>query len=112
VYWVIFLRPISPSFESFSRYGQTTVKSCRMIDAEMYGMIPRAKTESLRSAPPEKMSRKPKSDPADERKNASIAAGSTPGVGMCDPRRYTASRRNVKMTRLRRSGTLKIFARL
>jgi len=25
------------SFESFSRYGQTTVSSCRMIDAEMYG---------------------------------------------------------------------------
>ncbi len=53
----------------------------------MYGMIPSANTESLRSAPPEKMLRKPKIDPADALKNALIAAGSTPGVGMCAPRR-------------------------
>ena len=53
----------------------------------MYGMIPSAKTDNLRSAPPEKMSRKPKSDPAEDLKNALIAAGSTPGVGMCDPSR-------------------------
>ena len=83
-----------------------------MMEAEMYGMIPRAKTDNRRSAPPEKMSRKPKSEPADDLKKALIAAGSTPGVGMCDPSRYTASSRNVKMTRLRRSGTLKIFAKL
>ena len=50
-----------------------------MIDAEMYGMIPSANTESRRSAPPEKMSRKPKSEPADALKNSLIAAGSTPG---------------------------------
>jgi len=30
----------------------------------MYGMIPSAKTESLRRAPPEKMSRNPKIEPA------------------------------------------------
>ena len=35
VYCVIFRRPSSPSFESFSRNGQTTVRSCRMIDAVM-----------------------------------------------------------------------------
>ena len=34
-----------------------------MIDAEMYGMMPRAKTERRRSAPPEKRSRKPKTPP-------------------------------------------------
>ncbi len=50
-------------------------------------MIPRANTESRRSAPPEKMSRKPKSEPAVARKNSFIAAGSMPGVGMCAPRR-------------------------
>ena len=35
VYWVILRRPSSPSFDSFSRYGHTTVSSCRMIDALM-----------------------------------------------------------------------------
>ncbi len=35
VYWVIFLRPASPSFFSASRCGDTTVSSCMMIDAEM-----------------------------------------------------------------------------
>ena len=58
-----------------------------MIELEMYGMIPRAKTESRRSAPPEKMSRKPKIDPADALKKALIAWGSTPGVGMWAPSR-------------------------
>ena len=53
----------------------------------MYGMMPSAKTESRRSAPPEKMSRKPKIDPADALKKALIASGSTPGVGMCAPSR-------------------------
>ncbi len=53
----------------------------------MYGMIPRAKTDRRRRAPPEKMSRNPKIEPADALKNAWIAAGSTPGVGMCAPRR-------------------------
>ena len=35
VYWVIFRRPRSPSFDRRSRYGHTTVSSCRMIDALM-----------------------------------------------------------------------------
>src|ERR1700687_6175808 len=83
-----------------------------MIELEMYGMMPRAKTERRRSAPPEKMSRKPKIEPADALKKAEIAAGSTPGVGMWAPRRYTASTRNVNRTRLRRSGTLKTLAKL
>ncbi len=56
-----------------------------MIDAEMYGMIPSANTESRRSAPPEKMSRNPKREPAVARKNSFIDAGSIPGVGMCAP---------------------------
>ena len=51
-------------------------------------------------------------DPASMNEFFKATAGSTPGVGMCDPSRYTASSRNVKMTRLRRSGTLKMFAKL
>ena len=35
VYCVIFRRPSSPSFDSFSRYGHTTVRSWRMMDAVM-----------------------------------------------------------------------------
>src|SRR4051794_29430480 len=34
-----------------------------------------------------------------------------PGVGICPPSRYTASRPSVNMSRLRRSGTRKMFAK-
>ena len=80
-----------------------------MIDAEMYGMMPSANTDRRRSAPPEKRSRNPNTPPDIDLKNSDSATGSTPGVGMCDPRRYTASSRNVKMIRLRRSGIAKMF---
>ena len=53
VYWVIFAWPDWPSLRSCSRRGITTVSSCRMIDAVMYGMMPSAKTDSGSSAPPE-----------------------------------------------------------
>ena len=58
-----------------------------MMEAEMYGMMPRAKTERRRSAPPEKRSRKPKTPPLIDLKNSESATGSTPGVGMCEPSR-------------------------
>ena len=61
VYWVIFFRPASPSFESRSSAGITTTSSCRMIEAEIYGMMPSAKTESRRRFPPEKRSTIPSS---------------------------------------------------
>src|SRR5688500_17786712 len=80
-----------------------------MIDAEMYGMMPRAKIERRLRAPPEKRSRKPNTPPPIALKNSDRATGSMPGVGMCDPRRYTASRANVKMIRLRRSGMAKML---
>ena len=43
VYWVIFLRPSSPSLASFSKYGTTACRSWKMMEALMYGMMPRAK---------------------------------------------------------------------
>ena len=52
VHWVILRRPSSPSFCSFSSVGTTTVNSCRMIDAVMYGMMPSAKIVSRRNVPP------------------------------------------------------------
>ena len=42
MYCVIRCWPTSPSFCSFSSDGTTTVSSCRMIEAVMYGMIPSA----------------------------------------------------------------------
>jgi hypothetical protein len=35
VYWLIFLRPLSPSFFRASSVGEIAVISCRMIEAEM-----------------------------------------------------------------------------
>ncbi len=40
-----------------------TVSSCRMIEAETYGMIPRAKRDICPSAPPENMLKRPRNDP-------------------------------------------------
>ena len=57
-----------------------------MIDAEMYGMIPRANTERRRSAPPEKMSRYPNSEPADALKKALIAVRVDARAWGCAPR--------------------------
>jgi hypothetical protein len=52
--------PTSPSFCSFSSDGETTVSSCRMIDAVMYGMIPSAKIAIRDSPPPVNRLRKPR----------------------------------------------------
>ena len=59
---MILRRPSSPSFCSFSSVGTTTVSNCRMIDAVMYGMMPRAKTVRRRMLPPANRSKKPKID--------------------------------------------------
>ncbi|MNL72379.1 hypothetical protein D3C87_1976790 [compost metagenome] len=45
--------PACPSFFSASSCGSTIVSNCMMIDAEMYGMMPSAKTVKRDSAPPE-----------------------------------------------------------
>jgi len=87
VYWVIFFRPASPSLARRSRAGTTTVRSWRMIDAEMYGMMPRAKMVKLRRLPPEKRSTRPSSVFCTLSKNLASAALSTPGVGTWAPTR-------------------------
>ena len=43
MYWLMTLRPCSPSFLRDSSDGITPVSSWMMIDAEMYGMMFRAK---------------------------------------------------------------------
>ena len=52
MYCVIRAWPTSPSFCSFSSDGETTVSSCRMIEAVMYGMIPSANSATRDSPPP------------------------------------------------------------
>src|SRR5208337_31003 len=110
VYWVIFRRPSSPSFCNRSRYGNTTVINCRMMDEVMYGMMPRAKIVSRRKLPPLNRSKIPSTDPADCLKRSSSTVVLMPGVGMCAPRRYTASSPSVKNSRFRRSSMRKRFA--
>src|SRR5712692_8274423 len=56
---MIFFRPRSPSLASLVKCGITTVSSCRMIDALMYGMMPSAKIVS-REGPAGKDIKKPK----------------------------------------------------
>ena len=52
VYWVILAWPAWPSWRSVSSRGITTASNWRMMLAVIYGMMPRANTDSLRSAPP------------------------------------------------------------
>ena len=82
VYWLIFLRPASPSFFSASSDGTTVVRICMMMEAEMYGMIERASTDMRPIEPPENTSRRPAMPPAFWAKISAKAAGSTPGTGM------------------------------
>ncbi len=60
MYWVIFAVPAWPSFFRASRRGITTVSSCRMMLAVMYGMMPSAKIVICSSAPPLNMLTRPK----------------------------------------------------
>jgi hypothetical protein len=65
VYCVIRACPTSPSFCSFSSAGETTVSSCRMIEAVMYGMIPSVKMAKRDSPPPLNRFSRPRTlDPA------------------------------------------------
>ena len=85
MYWVILRRPASPSFFSTSSDGTTTVASCMMIDAEMYGMIPSARIEKRDSAPPENTLNSPRMPPCCERNSSSRMLALMPGTGMCVP---------------------------
>ena len=83
MYWVIFCCPTSPSLRSLSSDGITTVSSCSMIDAVMYGMIPSAKIAKRWSEPPEKRLRKPRTfEPPKFSEMFSTASMLMPGAGM------------------------------
>ena len=58
---------------------------CIIIDADIYGIIPRAKIPNLESAPPENKLKSASILPACWSKKAASAAGSTPGTGINVP---------------------------
>ena len=60
MYWLILVRPYSPSRWSAWSDGTTPVISCMMIEALMYGFTPSATTEKLVRPPPENRSSSPK----------------------------------------------------
>ena len=82
-----------------------------MIDALMYGMMPSAKIVICDRLPPENMSYRPNIVFCACSASMRQRLGFMPGVGMWLPTRYTASSPSVNSTRLRRSGTAKMFLR-
>src|SRR5690242_2720294 len=73
-------------------------------------MMPSAKIVKRRSCPPLNRSTKPRKVPRFCSKNCCSRSALIPGVGMCPPRRYTASSPRVNRMRLRRSGTRNTLA--
>jgi hypothetical protein len=78
-----FFRPSSPSLASFSNLGMTTVKSCMMMDALIYGVILMANMENLLKEPPEITSKNPNKALLFTRSAKTWLL--TPGTGMCAP---------------------------
>ena len=73
---------------SFSSEGTTTVSSCRMIDAVMYGMIPSANSAIRLSPPPLNVFSRLRIPPLPNCFWISLTACTLiPGTGMCDPTR-------------------------
>jgi len=71
--------------------------------AEIYGMIPSAKTENRPSAPPENMLNMSTIVPRCRSINCSSASGLIPGTGMNVPKRNTARAARTNNSRLRSS---------
>src|SRR5271169_1704352 len=110
VYWVILDCPACPSCFSVSSRGITTVSSCKMMLAVMYGMMPSANTDKRSSAWP--LSRLTMASTPAVELPAAVAAfeqkatffSSMPGVGSVAPNRNKAMRPSVISIFLRRSG--------
>ncbi|MNF06948.1 hypothetical protein D3C80_2070100 [compost metagenome] len=79
---MIILRPDSPSFFSASSVGTTDVISCTMIEAEMYGMMPRAKIAIRPTAPPANILKSPSTPWLCCWKACASASGLMPGSGI------------------------------
>ena len=85
VYWVILRRPDSPSLRRAAKSLLITASNWMIIDAEIYGMIPNAKTEARSKAPPENMLNMPIMVPLCESKTRWSTSAFTPGTGIYEP---------------------------
>ena len=80
------------------------------MEAEMYGIIPNAKTEAFANAPPVKAFNRPPIPPASKLpENSASLEASIPGNTTCAPKRYTSNRPNVTIIRLRSSSIFQTF---
>src|SRR6185437_10412924 len=108
VYCVIFVWPAWPSFFRVSSRGMTTVRSCRMMLAVMYGMMPSANTDMYLSALPLSRSticRVPaRPELAAALEQIDTFASLMPGAGSDEPNRNKAIMPSEKSSFLRRSG--------
>src|SRR5450756_820895 len=109
VYWVSVAVPAWPSWCSASNFGMTTRSSWTMMLAVMYGMMPSAKTDKLRSAPQLNRFARPSRSfaPLVSAMHWRTFGYETPGVGMNDPRRKMTMIAMVKSSLRRRSGVRK-----
>ncbi len=90
VYWLIFRCPDDPSFERRSSEGTTFVRRLKMIEEEMYGMIPRLNTAKDRIPPPEITLIRPRRSPPAPGPpvfRPFSASMDTPGSGTWNPSR-------------------------
>jgi hypothetical protein len=87
----------------------TTVSSCKMIDALIYGMMPSEKTEKRSSAPPVNIVAKSSRVPLEALKKPANASASIPGVGIKTPIRKIASSTSVIIILRFNSGSLLDF---
>ncbi len=100
MYFVITLCPAWPSFFSSLSCVVIDVNSVMIIDADMYGMIPKAKTVNRLNAPPENILNIPRMPPLCESKSFLSSIGSIPGTGICAPKRNMTNAPNKNNRRL------------
>ena len=89
VYCVIFFLPDSPCFLISFKAGMVADINCIIIEADMYGIIPRARILKRSSAPPENILNISIIVPLCCSKKEARAAGFIPGTGIYVPILYT-----------------------
>ena len=112
VIWFSFLLPDSPSLCILSNAGKICAPrtSPIIMDALMYGIIPKAKMENLPNAPPEKIFIKPRIPFWWAAKSCFKTSALIPGIGIAAAIRKTANAPIKKRSLFLSSGALKIFA--
>ena len=110
MYWLILLRPYSPSRLSAWSDGTTPVISCMMIDALMYGFMPDGHDREVATGRRPRTGRAGRPAALPSTKSSSWAL-SMPGTGTAASSRKTISRPRTYRTRRRMSGARKALRR-